>query len=84
MAVNRGFEEASVRLDGLHIGHHYGDETLMSRYGRVKGDRLEVGRMSYRAVLLPPCATLPRRVAELLLEFGPQRRPAVRAGRAAA
>lgn len=69
MAVNRGFEEASVRLDGLHIGHHYGDETLMSRYGRVKGDRLEVGRMSYRAVLLPPCATLPRRVAELLLEF---------------
>ena len=22
MAVNRGFEETSVRLDGLHIGHH--------------------------------------------------------------
>lgn len=58
MAVNRGFEETSVRLDGLHIGHHYGDETLMSRYGRVKGDRLEVGRMSYRRCCCrpaPPC-----------------------------
>ncbi len=67
--INADFEQTSIRLDGLHIGHHYGDETLMSKFGSVDGAALRVGQMTYHTVILPSCSTLPRRVAELLLAF---------------
>lgn len=67
--IHRDFENTSIRLDKLHIGHHYGDETIMAKYGCVRGQKLVIGEMSYSTVLLPPCTTLPKAVVDLLYAF---------------
>ena len=67
--INQTFEQTSVRLNALHINHHYGDEVLMQKFGSVDGAALTVGQMTYHAVVLPSCTTLPKAVAQLLLTF---------------
>ena len=67
--VNQTFEQTSVRLNALHINHHYGDEVLMQKFGSVDGAALTVGQMTYHTVVLPSCTTLPKAVAQLLLDF---------------
>ena len=63
------FIYATKLLSGLHIEHHYGDETIMKQYASVNGKRLVVGECSYSIVVLPSLIGIDGYTAELLNEF---------------
>lgn len=67
--LNRDFIHATEMLSGLHIDHHYGDETIMERHGRVQGDKLTVGQCSYHIVIMPSMLTVDEYTLKLLNEF---------------
>ncbi len=56
-----------------HIDFDYGDEEILSRYGKVAGKtgrpELRVGRACYKAVLVPSLLTIRKTTLELLTEF---------------
>lgn len=56
-------------LSGQHISYHFGDETLIRKYGSVEGGRFKVGRIPYRAVILPHMYAIEGNTLELLSEF---------------
>lgn len=53
----------------IHRGFEYGDETIMAKHAKVTEDGLSVGRMNYKAVVLPSLITLRRSTVELLERF---------------
>ncbi len=56
-------------LAECHIPHHYGDETIMRRHGRVENGTLIIGERSYSSVLLPSLKGLDRSTYDLLMKF---------------
>lgn len=64
------FRELSEYLSGAHISYHYGDETIMGKYASVEGDRLRVGQVSYKTVILPHMYSLDETTLKLLVRFG--------------
>ena len=67
--LSHQFDGITAALSGLHLLHHYGDETLMHRHGRVENGFLFVGKQPYRAVILPNCESIAPTTAKLLTEF---------------
>lgn len=63
------FREVSELLSGEHLSYHYGDETIMEKYGRVEGRKLVVGEISYRTVILPHMYALDESTLKLLISF---------------
>ncbi|HID10703.1 MAG TPA: hypothetical protein EYP17_05310, partial [Candidatus Latescibacteria bacterium] len=61
--------EIANSMLSIHRDFDYGDEGIISRYGRVKGERFLVGEASYRVVVLPELISIGRRTLELLREF---------------
>ena len=66
------FRDLTEKLSYMQLDHHYGDETLMEKYGRVEKGRLVIGRCAYDRVLLPDLRTVSASTLSLLLEFGRQ------------
>ena len=56
-------------LLSLHLDFDFGEEALMARDAAVAGDRLRVGKAAYRAVLIPPLATIRSTTLALLERF---------------
>ncbi len=56
-------------LEEKHVQFHFGDEILLERHGRVEGDRLIVGKMSYRRIVLCEHCCLLDNTRRLLEEF---------------
>ena len=56
-------------LLSLHRGFELGDETMLSQMGKVAGRSFRVGKMSYKAVLLPSMITIRRTTLALLKKF---------------
>ncbi len=67
--LDQDFVYATETLSALHVTHHYGDETLLQKYGRVEGNRFILGECSYKAVLLPSMISLDPSTVELLNQF---------------
>ena len=67
--LDQKFEELSALLSGLHISYHYGDETIIGKYGNVDPSGFVVGRISYKTVILPYMYAINRVTLKLLLEF---------------
>ena len=63
------FAQICERLLCENIDFHYGDETLMQKYGSIRNGKLVIGKCEYDAVLVPPSLTLRSSTAELLQEF---------------
>ncbi len=63
------FMRLSNELLAAHLDYDYGDEDIVSRYGRVDKDRLLIGKAAYRAVLIPEVATIRSSVLLLLEKF---------------
>ena len=65
--------ELQSRLLNAHLDFDYGDEGLMALMSRVlvneRGVCLEVGKATYRAVIVPSCLTLRHSTLAFLLEF---------------
>ncbi len=49
--------------------YDFGDESLLAKYGAIDGDRLRVGDMSYRVVVVPPSLTLRSETLDMLERF---------------
>ncbi len=56
-------------FDQNQILCHLGDETIMEKIGRVDGDALIIGEMTYKTVIVPPALNLDQNTVELLKEF---------------
>ncbi|HOO29046.1 MAG TPA: glycosyl hydrolase, partial [Lachnospiraceae bacterium] len=67
--LDEAFIKASNLLTEEQISYHYGDETIIGKYGSVDGRCLKVGRIGYRAVILPQMYAIDKKTAALLLEF---------------
>lgn len=51
------------------IPHHYLDETLLAKYGKVEGKQLILGKCAYDYIILPKVYTMDKSTEKLLREF---------------
>ena len=51
------------------IGHHYLDETLLAKYGKVEGSHLILGECGYDFLIIPTLYTMDRTTEKLLREY---------------
>ena len=68
-SVGEPFNVLIERFGAAGIGHHYGDERLMEKYGSVKDGRLTIGQCTYSFVVIPDCDTLDSSTAALLKDY---------------
>ncbi len=64
--VDQGLDQLIHALTGEHYDWDFGDESLLARHAKVARKRLQVGQMSYAAVIVPHCRTLRSSTVELL------------------
>jgi hypothetical protein len=69
MELNGEFVKVSENLLKIHRDYDYGDERIILRHGKVKGDKFVVGSMEYSTVILPPSISWRRNTIKLLAEF---------------
>ncbi|MCU6710935.1 glycosyl hydrolase [Paenibacillus sp. J5C_2022] len=67
--LDRRFGEISELLLQMNINYDYGDELLLERYGSLERDRLKLGRMSYKAVVLPSLLSIEESTFAMLQQF---------------
>lgn len=67
--LNEDFLDLLEQLERKHVNFHLGDEILMERHGRVKGNRIVIGEKSYSTVILPRHEILLENTKRLLEEF---------------
>ncbi len=63
------FEEVVNTLTQKHIPHHYLDETLLAKYGKVEGNKLILGKCAYEYIVIPKIYTMDKTTEKLLREF---------------
>ena len=68
-------------LSGSHISYHFGDETIIKKYGRVEEKQFIVGKIPYQAVILPHMYAIDGATVERLLQFVTQGGLILSAGR---
>ncbi len=66
---DKEFCETSLKLSEYHIPYHFGDETLMAKYGSVNGKTLVVGNCKYDTVMIPRLYGMDQSTYELLNEY---------------
>ncbi len=69
LEINKSYVQTTGALQASKVGWHYGDETIMSKYGKVENGILKVGQCSYRAVVLSEMPSIDKTTLELLREF---------------
>ncbi|MBQ7726223.1 MAG: hypothetical protein IJT66_03670 [Clostridia bacterium] len=67
--LNQDFKRLIEQLGAAQIPHHYLDETLLAKYGRVEGNALCMGHCRYQAIVLPVMPQLDATTCTLLKEF---------------
>ena len=67
--VDDKFIDITNRLSDAHILYHYGDESLMEKYGTVNGDKFIIGECEYDTVILPNMLSVTKNTLKLLIEF---------------
>ena len=66
------FARVSEALSDAHISYHYGDETIIAKYGSVSDGIFTVGEVSYKTVILPHMYSIDEVTLTFLLEFAKQ------------
>ena len=66
---DKAFADMIETLGKKQIPHHYLDETLLSKYGKVDGDKLICGKCAYKYLIIPEIYTMDRTTEKLLREF---------------
>ena len=67
--LERSFYSLMDKLCNLGIGHHFLDETLLAKHGRVEGKSLILGNCKYDYIVLPKIYTMDKTTEELLREY---------------
>ena len=60
---------AEYALAWKQIPHHYLDETILAKYGKVEGAQLIVGKCAYDYIVLPKIYTMDKTTEALLRQF---------------
>ena len=68
-ALEEGLRQTIGTFCEKHIPHHYLDETLLAKYGKVEGKKLVMGNCSYEYIVLPKIWTMDKTTEKLLREF---------------
>ena len=69
-AYGEQFNQLLSQLSGYHYDYDLGDEMILAESGSVKKERfLDVGQMSYSAVIIPPIDTMLQSTYDLLMEY---------------
>jgi len=63
------FHALSDKLSQSQIQYHWGDETLLAKYGSVENGKLIVGKCEYKYVVIPSFETIDATTAELLKKY---------------
>ena len=64
-----GFYNVEREISWRQIPHHYLDETLLAKYGKVEGKQLILGKCAYDFIVLPKIYTMDKTTEKLLREF---------------
>lgn len=67
--LEANLREMASTFTKKHIPHHYLDETLLAKYGKVEGNKLVLGKCAYEYVVLPKICTMDKTTEKLLHEF---------------
>ena len=67
--LERPFFALMTKLCNMGIGHHYLDENLLEKYGRVDGKRLILGNCKYDYIILPEIYTMDKSTSALLERY---------------
>lgn len=67
--LEANFANCTSCLSQNQLLYHYGDETLMAKYGRVEGSKIIIGRCSYDKVILPKMKTMDKNTADMLKQY---------------
>lgn len=67
--LDKSFAELIETLGTKQIPHHYIDETLLAKYGRVYGDKFICGKCTYEYIIIPEIYTMDKTTEKLLKEF---------------
>ena len=68
-ALESGLDRLVRYFTEHQIPYHFADETLLSKYGKIEGKEIVVGKCRYRAVVLPDCETIDSTTAALLKSY---------------
>jgi len=67
--IEVGFKQTCELLSKRNIAHHYLDETLLSQFGFVKGNKIGCKNMEYEFLVIPPIVTMDKSTEKLLKEY---------------
>lgn len=67
--LNKSFNDLVDGLAKKHVPHHYIDETILAKHGKVVGKHLVVGKCAYDFIIFPKMYTMDKTTAKLLEEF---------------
>ncbi len=67
--LNEAFYALERDISWKQIPHHYLDETLLAKYGKVEGKQLVMGKCAYDFVVIPKIYTMDKTTEKLLREF---------------
>ena len=57
------------QLSQEHISYHLGDESILAKYGNIENQKLRVGNVTYKTVILPLMYSIDCNTLELLQNF---------------
>ena len=67
--IEESFFALMKKMCKLGIGHHYLDETLLAKYGKVKGSKLILGKCEYDYIVFPKIYTMDKATEKLLKKY---------------
>ena len=79
--LNESFTALIEDLGAAGILHHYADETLLAKYGKVKDGKLVIGNCSYSQVVVPEMENIDDTTVKILKQFVAQKGRLCFAGR---
>lgn len=69
MEINSSFSKTSHYLGQSKTGWHYGDETIMKKYGSVENGEIKIGKCSYKKVIMSEMPSIDRSTLDILKAF---------------
>lgn len=70
--LNRSYISTAQNLNNANIGWHFGDETIMKKYGSVENGKIKIGNRFYKKVVMSEMVSIDRSTLNLLKAFSEQ------------
>ena len=67
--VEEKFFALLKRMRSYGIQYQFADETILSKYGKIEGDKLRIGNCVYDKIIIPDMLTLSRTTVDILTKY---------------